>query len=211
MNAIEIKDMRKTFRDHTVFDHFSLNVQEGEFLAITGRSGSGKSTLLNIIGLLDTMDSGELTLLGYRDPVIDSRIGRMLLRDQISYLFQNYGLIDERTVKANLNIAAYARPDGKAEKSEAMAKALKAVGLSGYEKKHVYELSGGEQQRVAIAKLLVKPARLILADEPTGSLDPDNRTLVLSFLRRLHEEGKTVLVVTHDGEVAKCADRVVEL
>lgn len=211
MNAIEISHMKKSFREHVLFQDFSLTVPEGEYLAITGRSGSGKSTLLNICGLLDAPDQGDVTILGHRNPQLDSKTGRELLRTQVSYLFQNFGLVDEATVLDNLKIAAHALPGGKEKKREQIAEALKAVGLSGYEKKPVYALSGGEQQRVAIAKLLIKPARLILADEPTGSLDPANRTMVLSFLEQLHRDGKTIVVVTHDPEVAKCADKTIAL
>jgi putative ABC transport system ATP-binding protein len=122
----------------------------------------------------------------------------LLLRHKIGYLFQNFALIDNQTVKENLLVALAYR---KGDKNRMIAKALENVGLAGFEKKKVYQCSGGEQQRIAVARLLLKPCELVLADEPTGSLDEGNKRTIFSLLRLLQESGKTIIVVSHDPEV----------
>lgn len=211
MRIVELKEMCKAYGETVLFRDFSLEISQGEFVAITGKSGSGKSTLLNIIGLLDVMDSGDLILFNKRNPDIESKEGRDILRNKISYLFQNYGLIDEESVYANLRISTRFQKFGHRQEKEKIAEALEAVGLSGYENKKIYQLSGGEQQRIAIAKIMLKPSELILADEPTGSLDPKNRSIIMDLLSKLYTSGKTIIVVTHDPEVAKCASRNIQL
>lgn len=124
---------------------------------------------------------------------------------------QNYGLIDTETVKYNLSISVHFKKLSKAKKKQLYSSALERVGLPGYEKRKIYTLSGGEQQRIALAKIMVKSPQLILADEPTGSLDARNRDIVLAMLRQLNEEGKTIVVVTHDPTVSACAKRHINL
>lgn len=211
MNVVELRNMSKSFGSMTLFNEYSISISDGEYVSITGRSGSGKSTLLNIIGLLDTADNGELVLFGYKNPTIDSRIGRTILREKISYLFQNYALIDEASVRDNLKLATRFLDCDRTHKREIISQTLDMVGMAGTESKKIYELSGGEQQRVAIAKAIIKPSRLILADEPTGSLDANNRDAILELLSSLHKEGKTIIIVTHDPVVAKCANRNIAL
>ena len=211
MKIVELRKMCKAYGNTVLFHDFCLEISTGEFVAITGKSGSGKSTLLNIIGLLDTMDAGELILFNKKNPDIESKEGRDILRNKISYLFQNYGLIDEDSVYTNLKISTRFRRYGYREEKEKIAEVLNAVGLLGYENKKIYQLSGGEQQRVAIAKIMLKPSDLILADEPTGSLDPKNRSIIMELLNNLHALGKTIIIVTHDSEVAKCASRNIQL
>ena len=167
--------------------------------------------MLNIIGLLEKPDSGNINIMGIENPVIDSKSGVKLLRNNISYLFQNYGLVDNETVEYNLKIATRFLKLTKEEEKAKITEALDTVGLSGYEKNKVFQLSGGEQQRVAMARILIKPTNIILADEPTGSLDPNNREMIMSLLTKVNEMGKTVIIVTHDKEVVKCAKRVIEL
>ena len=209
MKAIEIKDICKKYGEIEVLKNFNMDVEENEFVCIVGGSGSGKSTLLNIIGLLEKADSGEVIYFNEKSCKPYSNNAVKMLRNEIGYLFQNFALVDDESVYNNLKIALeYTKVINKAE---AIANALKEVGLSGIEKKKVYKCSGGEQQRIAVARLLLKPCRIVLADEPTGSLDPHNKKIVIDLLLHLKEIGKTVLVVTHDQEVAAVANKVVRL
>ncbi len=176
---------------------------------IVGASGSGKSTLLNIIGLLETVDKGRVSIDDLTDITPQSNKAISIIRYKFNYLFQNYALIDEETVEYNLKLALRFT---KGNKKELIRKALKKVGLDGYEKAKIYQLSGGEQQRVALARVILKPSKYILADEPTGSLDPDNRDIVIKTLRRLNkEDNKTVIIVTHDTYVADQCDRIIKI
>jgi putative ABC transport system ATP-binding protein len=206
---IELKNIVKTYGDKRIFDQFNLSVKKGEIVAITGPSGKGKSTLLNIVGLLEAPDSGDVYIQGLKNPWKREKTKIKLLRDTIGYLFQNYALIDQETVSKNLDVALeYVRG---VDKNALKRKALEKVGLSDKMHHKVYQLSGGEQQRVALARLFLKKSDIILADEPTGSLDATNRDRVLSLIQSLNQEGKTVLIVTHDPEVTKICTRVVAL
>lgn len=206
---IKLSNISKRFNDQVVLDGFNLEVEQGEFIVIAGPSGSGKSTLLNIIGLIDTADQGKYELLDYVNVKPYSSKAMRLLRLSIGYLFQNYGLVNDFTVNQNMDIAIrYAKSS---DKQTVIMDALKTVGLNDMDKKKVYQLSGGEQQRLAIARLLVKPCHLILADEPTGNLDDVNKDIVLKLLRSMQKAGKTVIVVSHDTEMIDSADRVIYL
>jgi putative ABC transport system ATP-binding protein len=134
-----------------------------------------------------------------------------LRRYDISYLFQNYGLVDAETVAENVQIATRFKKFSKREEKAAIAAALEKLGLQGFESKKVYTLSGGEQQRVALAKVLVKSPAIILADEPTGSLDAGNRDYIMQMLQALNDEGKTIVVVSHDPKVTECAKRHLQI
>lgn len=209
---VSARGIGKSFGDRRVLDGLDLDVARGEVVAITGRSGSGKSTLLNIVGLLDPDGfEGELRLLGEPAPRPGSKGARMLLRSKIAYLFQDPALVEEATVEANLKIAQRYSNVSRDKRPEARSRALAEVGLAGAEKQKVYRLSGGERQRLALACLRVRPCELVLADEPTGSLDAGNRDEVLDFFEKLAGEGKGFLVVTHDPAVAARATKVVEL
>jgi putative ABC transport system ATP-binding protein len=206
----DLTAIHKKFPGRTVFAGFNLEIEKGEQVAITGPSGSGKSTLLNMIGLLEKPDRGEIRILGKQAPSPRSRAANRQLRHHIGYLFQNFALIDDASVKQNLEIAlTYAgrRP----AKKERIAEALRHVGLPGTEDRRVFSLSGGEQQRVAVARLLLKPCDVILADEPTGALDTTNRDIVLGLLTELNRAGKTVVIATHDQDVMDACSRVVPL
>jgi len=207
--VILVKEVSKKFGDITVFDNFSMKVKEREFLAIQGVSGSGKSTLLNMLGLLDTPDSGTITLFGQDNIKPFSKQAEKVLKNEIGYLFQNFALIENETVYYNLmlTIEHYKMKD----KTEKIKKALMAVGLTDYERKYIYQCSGGEQQRIAIARLLIKPCNLILADEPTGSLDEENKMEIFQLLKKLQDQGKTILMVSHDQELIEKADRIIAL
>lgn len=205
MSVVELKNICKKYGDKEIFNNFNLTVEEGDFVSIMGVSGAGKSTLLNIIGMLEKADSGDIEILGVKNPSFNSGKGVKLLRNGISYLFQNYGLVDSESVLYNLKIATTYLNCSKAEKKEKISKALEKVGLTGYEKRKIYQLSGGEQQRVAMAKIILKSSKIILADEPTGSLDSANRNDVMGLLNEMNKSGSTIIVVTHDPAVDEYA------
>lgn len=206
---IQLKNISKKYKDNQIFDNFSLNINEGEMVAITGRSGKGKSTLLNMIGLLDTPDTGDIIIKGIYNPGKSEKEQVRLFRYTIGYLFQNYALIEQQTVSENLDIALkYVKCSDKTKRKEEV---LEQVGLFNKLDSKVYQLSGGEQQRVALARLLLKQNDIILADEPTGSLDKANRNHVLDILKSMNSDGKTVIIVTHDPEVAHMCNKIIEL
>ncbi len=207
----EFLNVHKGFRGHEIISDLSLKVHSGEIVAITGPSGSGKTTVLNMLGLLDRPDRGEIKLFGRRAPHPGSRSARLHLRLRLGYLFQNYALIDNATVTENLKIAQTYTPGTRKEKGDSRASAMERVGLDLDPNRKVYELSGGEQQRLAIARLILKPCQMILADEPTGSLDNANRDHVLTLTRTLADAGKAVIVVTHDDSVSGRSDRHITL
>lgn len=209
---IELVKVNKSYEKKNIIKDFSLKINKGEIVAITGQSGKGKSTLLNIIGLLEECDSGDVIIDDYKNVKINSNKSTDILRKKISYLFQNYALVDEETVKYNLLLALKYVKVNKKEKINRISGALNKVGLNGYENKRIYQLSGGEQQRVALARVLLKPSEVILADEPTGSLDARNRDKILDLLFNLNkEDNKTIIIVTHDLEVANRCNRIVKL
>lgn len=201
---IEISHLKKSFGEKTLFDDYNLRVEDEEFLVIHGRSGAGKTTLLNMIGGLEDADAGSILVDGI--DITRKKNRRAYYRDTVGFLFQNFALIDSKTVKQNLELIA---PGNRSQYT--VPYALAAVGLEGFENKKVYTLSGGEQQRVALARLLFKKCSLILADEPTGSLDAENAALVMGILHEMNDSGKTVIMVTHSEEIVKQAERVVEV
>lgn len=207
--VVKLNGINKSFDDLPVLKNLTLKIDKGEMVAIVGHSGSGKSTLLNIMGLLEKKTSGDLEVLGNLNVKPFSRKGIKLLRNHIGFLFQNYALLDDKTVEYNLAIAV---DKGFCRVSvDDINKSLKIVGLEGFNNKKIYQCSGGEQQRVAIARLLLKKSSLIFADEPTGSLDEDNRNSIVELLKSLNQEGKTIVVVTHDPNVASQCHRVINL
>jgi putative ABC transport system ATP-binding protein len=210
-HVCELVGVGKSYGGHTVISGLDLAVMKGEMVAITGKSGSGKSTLLNIIGLLETADHGDVRLFGEPSPRVRSAKATRMLRFRLGYLFQNFALIDGESIDNNLRIAQAYTKGSRSGRHAARESALRAVGLSNSGGQKVYKLSGGEQQRVAIARLMLKPCDLVLADEPTGSLDTTNADLVLAMLRDLNAGGKTMIIVTHDDRVAAECDRVVVL
>ncbi len=209
---VELIDVKKKYDGKTIIDGLNFEIGSGEMVAITGPSGSGKSTILNMIGLLEKPDAGTINLFGKPAPKINSAKSKLLLRNKIAYLFQNYALVDNETTDYNLNIALeYVKAD-KNQKRKMKIDALSKVGLDEtYLKKKIYQLSGGEQQRIAVARIILKPCELILADEPTGSLDAQNRNEIMKILQQLNKSGKTIIIVTHDEYVAGQCSRKIEL
>ncbi|MET9690939.1 ABC transporter ATP-binding protein [Streptomyces sp. NPDC059752] len=203
---IEIESLSKSFGPRTLWSDLSFTVERRQMLALTGPSGSGKSTLLNCLGLLDAPSSGAIRHEGRDITGFGPRATRHYRRDVLGYLFQNYALIENASVAANLEVAM--KPRRARKGAPTVAEALERVGLAGREKEQVHRLSGGEQQRVALARLIVKQPALVLADEPTGALDHDNTSMVVEILRTMCEEGCAVVIATHDDAVRDRCDVV---
>lgn len=208
---IELVNINKKFGDKTILDNCSFYINPNDFVAIVGESGSGKTTLLNILGLIESVDSGKVKIFDEEHIKPNSIQSNKLIRERISYVFQNFALLDNQTVLYNLLMAMKYRSLKKKEKLLEIEKVLEFVGLGGYQNKKIYELSGGEQQRVAIARAIIKPHDLILADEPTGSLDDVNKQIIFELFEKLNEQGKTIIIVTHDFELAKKCKRVLKI
>lgn len=206
---IQLININKRYPNKEIFKNFNLEIHKNQKVLIMGASGTGKSTILNILGLLENIDSGETIHFGKRNIKPNSNQAIKLLRDKISYLFQNYALIDSDTVYDNLVISMKYSKDK--NKKEIINHALTMVGLNGFEKREVYTLSGGEQQRVALARLIIKPSEIILADEPTGNLDDKNAFQIIRILDYLSSLGKTIVMVTHDHRFIDFFDVVISL
>ena len=201
MKVIDVCNLSKKYKDKTIFENLSFDIEEGEMVAIIGDSGKGKTTLLNCLGGLDKIDGGEITVLGKS---LTAKNRKWFFREVYGFLFQNFALVDNETVLQNLAIVS-------TDKS-LIRDYLDKFGL-GQDclKKPVYQLSGGEQQRVALIRMLLKSPRIVLADEPTASLDLDNSIFVMETLRELKKSGVTVVVVTHDKQLLPYFDRVLDL
>lgn len=210
-NAIELKNITKSYKQRPIFKNLNLNIEYNQITTIYGPSGCGKSTLLNIIGLLEKPDSGTLYLLNETAPRVGSSAARLFLRNKISYLFQNFALINDFSIKKNLDMAQL---DPKESKQAFIARKehlLKLLNIDISEKTKVGLLSGGEQQRIAFVRCLLKPCQLILCDEPTGSLDPDNKQIIFEALEYAKKQGKTIVIVSHDPYIIKNSDNVLNL
>lgn len=200
---IRTVQLTKSFGERALWQDVDLTVETGKTLALVGPSGSGKTTLLNCLGLLEKPTSGRIV----HDEKEITRLGpggrRRFRRAHLGYLFQDYALMDNATIKENLDVA------GRDQKLQ--AEALERVGLAGREKEKAHRLSGGEQQRVALARLVVKRPSLVLADEPTGALDEENGRMVIGTLREMAREGCAVVVATHNDEVRDSCDAVFDV
>lgn len=214
---IELKNIEKTYKTKdeesavSALRHVSLTIHKGDFLAIMGASGSGKSTLMNILGLLDVPSSGEYLLQG---KPIQEASGRRLaeLRNQyFGFVYQSFNLLKRTSVVKNVELPLIYNKHFKGDRREKVRKSLEEVGLSHRLQHKPNQLSGGEQQRVAIARALINDPSLILADEPTGNLDTKTGKQIMEIFTRLHKEGKTIILVTHEKEIAHYADRLIVL
>jgi ABC-type lipoprotein export system ATPase subunit len=192
-----------------VLDELDLDVHAGELVAVTGRSGSGKSTLLNIVGGLDRADRGSVEVCGVRLDQASERTLAPLRRDRIGFVFQSFHLLPELTGLENVLLPA--RLNGRRPALERGIELVAHLGLRGAAERLPAVLSGGEQQRLAIARALVNDPQLVLADEPTGNLDLESSAIVLRLLRAIADEGRAVLLVTHEREATRRADRVLRL
>ena len=209
---IEVSQLTKTYWRGSlateVLKGISFHIARGEFVAIMGPSGSGKSTLLNILGLLDRPDGGTYLLDGQDYSGADDEARSAARNRKIGFVFQQFHLLDRASAVRNVTLPLLYADDGGVDGVARAERALDAVGLSHRKTYLPSELSGGEQQRVAIARALINDPRLILADEATGNLDPKSGGEVLDIFRRIVEEGRTLVLITHDREVAKRADRI---
>lgn len=208
--------VRKTYRlgAHVIpaLQGVDLLVQRGELLALTGPSGSGKSTLLNLCGLIDTPDAGEIMLGGTAVQGLDEQARTLLRRDALGFVFQSFNLVPVMTVAENVDYPLFLAGVPAAERRDRVAQQLAAVGLQAHAHHRPDALSGGQRQRVAIARALVKRPRLVIADEPTASLDSHTADQVLDLLRaRGQAEGAAFVIATHDSRLTRRCDRVVAL
>ncbi len=212
---IIMKDIVKKYKtgneELTVLKAISLEVRKGEFIAILGPSGSGKSTLMNIIGGMDTWDSGEYFL---EDIPMHKKKGEQLTKirnEKIGFIFQKYQLIQTYNVLENVIVPLLARGLSKRKATEVASKTIRLIGLEDRLKHKPSELSGGQQQRVAIARALVGTPAILLADEPTGALDRKTGEEVMALFKELHSLGNTIIMITHDENIAKQAERIIKI
>lgn len=212
---LNIKGLSKIYRteevETTALNNVDFTVNEGEFISVMGPSGCGKSTLLNIIGLLDSTDTGSY-IFGDKEIVKLNEKQRGLIRkENIGFIFQNFNLIDELTVFENVELPLVYNKVSKAERRTRVEKILKDLQIEHRRNHFPQQLSGGQQQRVAVARALVTEPKLILADEPTGNLDSKNGNEVMELLTDLHQKGATIIMVTHSSYDAGFSTRIVEL
>ena len=202
---IECKALKKAYGKHIVLDDFNFHAESKRLYCLYGPSGSGKTTLINIIGQLEKYDSGKILYDG--NLISTSRQRRYFLRNQCGFMFQDFGLMENETVFTNLKILY--RFDRLRNCREVMQNALLEVGLTDVLDRYVYELSGGEQQRVAFARILLKNSDLILADEPTANLDAQNKNVIIDLLQNLAKKGGCVIIASHDEDILRLADEKV--
>ena len=204
--VLVVSSLKKSFGPRVLWENIDLRAERGTLTGLIGASGSGKSTLLNCIGLLTAPDGGRISFEGVELLEMGSTRRRIFRRDTLGYLFQNYALMEDATVKENLAVAMRGRKD-----TGRMREALESVGLADRLNTRVATLSGGEQQRVALARIMVKAAKLILADEPTGALDPTNAGIVMGHIRAIADQGACVVIATHDPFVTDGCDQLLNL
>ncbi len=215
MSLIEIRDMYKIYNpgenEVRAIDGVNLTIEHGEFVAIIGQSGSGKSTLMNMLGLLDVPTSGKYLLNGQDvDGLEDDELSE-IRNKEIGFIFQGFNLITSLTAVENVELPLVYRGMKKEERNKLAVDALNRVGLSHRLDHLPKQMSGGQQQRVAIARAVAARPPIILADEPTGNLDSHSGVEVMKILHELHEEGRTVILITHDNEIANEAQRVIRI
>lgn len=212
---IRTHNLSKVFRtdevETTALNQVTLEVKEGEFVAVMGPSGCGKSTLLNILGLLDNPTSGELYLDGHEVSRFNERERTSMRKGNIGFVFQSFNLIDELTVFENIELPLLYMKVSASERRKRVEEAMERMRISHRRKHFPQQLSGGQQQRVAIARAVVSRPKLILADEPTGNLDSANGEEVMNLLTELNNEGTTIVMVTHSPSDAEKAHRIVQL
>lgn len=209
---IKIENLTKQYnKDTTALDHVSLEIKEGEFIAIVGKSGCGKSTLLNILGGMDVQTEGSYTFNGIAVSELKGKKLAKFRNENIGFIFQSFYLMNDRNCIANVSLPlGYANVSAKIRREVAL-KLLDEVGLKDKAKKRPSQMSGGEQQRVAIARALSNNPSVILADEPTGNLDEENGQKIMDLLKKLNKQGLTIIMVTHDLDLARQTDRRIHL
>ena len=209
-SMIELQHIWKQFGSRIIFSDLNLNFQSGIVYALIGDSGCGKTTLLNMLAKLETFDKGEIV---YKGKSLTSLKNEEFYRNELGYLFQNFGLLESQTIRENLELGLIGKKKNKKqEKERLLLQALQAVRLDYLSlNQNIYELSGGEAQRVALAKIILKDPPLILADEPTASLDPKNSKEIMEILLELRNANRTIIIATHNPSIWKMADQVIRL
>ena len=212
---IATKNIKKIYTtgevETTALENVNLNVKEGEFVAVMGPSGCGKSTLLNILGLLDSSTEGTYRLAGEEVSGLTEKQRADLRKGNIGFVFQSYNLIDELTVYENIELPLLYIKKPPEERKARILEVMEQLKLAHRQGHFPRQLSGGQQQRVAVARAIVSKPRLILADEPTGNLDSTNGEEIMSLLTGLHEQGATIVIVTHSEAFAECSQRIIHL
>ena len=212
---LELKSLHKSYKMGSNYLHvlkgINFKVNEGELVAIMGSSGSGKSTLLNILGMLDSADKGSYFLDKIEIKNLDETKAAKYRNEFLGFVFQSFNLINYKNAVENVALPLYYRGISRKKRQKEALNFLQKVGLSNWSKHLPSELSGGQKQRVAIARALVSNPKVLLADEPTGALDSKTSNEVMSIIQKINNEGKTILVVTHEVEIAKMCKRVVKL
>jgi len=212
--VLEVRDVWKTYGTRVqvqVLRGVCLNISEAEFVAIIGPSGSGKSTLMHIMGCLQRPTRGQVLLEGIDVAELSEDERAEIRATKIGFVFQQFNLLPRKTAQKNVELPLVFQGVGVSERSKRAVELLEKVGLGHRLSHRPSQMSGGEQQRVAIARALVSNPTIIFADEPTGNLDTESSKEIMSLLKKLNQEGKTVVVVTHDPEIAGWADRIIRL
>jgi putative ABC transport system ATP-binding protein len=207
-NILELHDVSMVYGNVAALRQITLSIRQGEWTAVMGSSGSGKTTLMNIVGCMDKPTHGSVLLDGEKISRLSAKDLTAIRRDKIGLIFQEFHLISYLTAVENIMIAQYYH--SMADEAEAL-RALERVGLEHRAGHLPRQLSGGEQQRLCIARALINHPRLLLADEPTGNLDESNQAAVMAIFHQLHDEGSTIIMVTHSPDVAEHAGRIVQL
>lgn len=205
---IELRNINKKFNDRIVLENLNYNFYEGNSYALIGASGAGKTTLLNIIGKLEEADSGDIIV---NDINLNKIKEKDYFKNYLSYLFQNFGLIENKSIQENLMLAFIGEKISKLEMQKKMNEALKRVHLDVKLNRKIYTLSGGEAQRVALAKTILKNSPIILADEPTASVDQKNSEEIIELILSLKKEDKIIIIATHSPDIYNQVDHILEI
>lgn len=205
---IELRNINKKFNDRIVLENLNYNFYEGNSYALIGASGAGKTTLLNIIGKLEEADSGDIIV---NDINLNKIKEKDYFKNYLSYLFQNFGLIENKSIQENLMLAFIGEKISKLEMQKKMNEALKRVHLDVNLNRKIYTLSGGEAQRVALAKTILKDSPIILADEPTASVDQKNSEEIIELILSLKKENKIIIIATHSPDIYNQVDHILEI
>ena len=212
---IKLKNLHKSYKMGSsslhVLKGINLNIEDGELVAIMGSSGSGKSTLLNILGMLDTADKGDYILDSFKIENLNETKAAKYRNKFLGFIFQSFNLINYKTALENISLPLYYQGISRKERQQIALDYLERVGLKEWATHLPSELSGGQKQRVAIARAMASKPKVLLADEPTGALDTKTSCDVMDLIQKINEEGKTILVVTHELEIAKMCKRIVKL
>lgn len=212
---IKIEDLHKSYKTGATSLHvlkgLNLNIKEGELVSIMGSSGSGKSTLLNILGILDEADEGSYILDGVPIKNLNEKIAARYRNKFLGFVFQSFNLINYKTALDNVSLPLYYQGMKRTERLDRAMEYLEKVGLADWAQHHPNQLSGGQKQRIAIARALASKPKVLLADEPTGALDTHTSYEIMNLIQEINEEGKTILVVTHEEDIAHMTKRIVNL